>query len=72
MLEKALAIHAYSGKKRDFESACWIKETWDYPDATTEQIAASRRRSVGDTQHILQKVLEGMSHIVENRLILQC
>jgi DNA-directed RNA polymerase specialized sigma24 family protein len=71
MLEKALAIHAYSGKKRDFESACWIKETWDYPDATTEQIAALRGRSVGDTQHILHHDNEAMIVIARKMLGLQ-
>jgi hypothetical protein len=48
-----LAVHANSGKGHDFESALWIKETWDYPHATAEQIARLRNRSVGDTQHIL-------------------
>lgn len=71
VLEKALAIHANSGKRRDFESACWIKETWDYPDATSEQIAALRRRSVGDTQHILHHDNEAMILIARKMLGLQ-
>jgi len=68
MLEKALAIHANSGKKRDFESACWIKETWDYPDATAEQIAELRGRSIGDTQHILHHNNEAIIPIVRKML----
>jgi len=68
MLEKALAIHANSGKRRDFESACWIKETWEYPDATTEQIAELRGRSVGDTQHILHHDTQAMIDIVKKML----
>jgi len=64
VLEKALAIHATSGKERDFESSLWVKETWDYPELTAEQIAKLRNRSVGDTHHILHHDNKVMMPIV--------
>ncbi len=56
LLNKAAAIHS-RGTKRDFQSACWLKVTWDYPTVPLEAIAAHRKTTVDDVYHLLHIVM---------------
>jgi DNA-directed RNA polymerase specialized sigma24 family protein len=52
LLEKALTIHSRGGS-RDFQSACWLKVSWDYPHISVEQMAAHRKTTPDDVYHLL-------------------
>jgi hypothetical protein len=67
LLDKAAAIHS-KGTKRDFQSACWLKVTWDYPTVPLEKIAAHRKTTVDDVYHLLQHDNKKLIPIVKELL----
>jgi DNA-directed RNA polymerase specialized sigma24 family protein len=67
LLDKAAAIHS-RGTKRDFQSACWLKVTWDYPTVPLEKIAAHRKTTVDDVYHLLRHDNKKLIPIVKELL----
>jgi DNA-directed RNA polymerase specialized sigma24 family protein len=53
LLERALTIHS-RGSNRDFQSACWLRVSWDHPHISVEQMAAQRRTTPDDVYHLLR------------------